>query len=264
MHFRAVLFAFAIVTIAICNAAPHSLREKLQYRITQDLNPSDASTLQTTGQVTDDISGDSSNSSDLSEFESSENVPFRRDMVSAVAGNINILIEYKSPDDTNGFVDFAKAVAHGIYDDRRSFTKPSTQIQESGDPTTCGKTCIKKRSAMPATTEELASLVEHCGKTCILKRTVKSFLTARGEDQVEYCGKACILKRTIKSFFTARGEDQAEYCGKACILKRTVISSFTVRGEDQVEYCGKACILKRAEEDSMKMEVRDGPEVIQI
>ena len=159
-------------------------------------------------------------------------------MVSAVANNINILIEYKSPDGTDGFVDFAKAVAQGIYGDRRSLNKPSTHIQESGGPTTCGKECIKKRSAITATTKEFAPRVEQYGKTCIFKRTVKAFLTPREEDQ-EYCGKACILKRTVKAFLFPRGEDQTEYCGKACILKRT-------------------------EEGSMKMEVRDGPEVVQI
>ena len=192
------------------------------------LNLADVSTFQTTGQVIDDISDDAPpTSSDLSEFESSESMPFRRDLDAAVADNIDILLEPKDVTTTNGFVDFAKAVARSINYVKRSF------------PKYCGNHCIKKRSPLPAAIPTLAPA--YCGHHCIKKRAALQAAAAaakRDGGSEEYCGKDCkngppdtsAIKTSAHTPVAndTQGEGESRYCGHHCIMKRALRSLLQV------------------------------------
>ena len=168
-------------------------------------------------------------------------MPFRRDLASAVADNINILIEPKHAADTDGFVDFARAVASSVYNSKRSLTKWFTRGEDGSEGSlSCGQYCIKKRRNSKRSLDglfprgesfknmpyrpDLASVV--ADNIDILIEPKSATNTNGFVDLARAIARSGYnIKRSLAGLFS-RGEDNSNdkrSCGRDCIKKRTVI-----------------------------------------
>ena len=180
-----------------------------------------------------------SSSVSLEEVESSEGVPFRRDLNSVVAQNIPTLMETKTNSGIPGFEAFAEAVRQGLANGKRDLVKLFARNlvardSEGSDIAACGGrlSCFWKGQGGISTRD---SQTADCGGrlSCFKKRIMGEVNVIPRDSQTAECGGrlSCFKKRMINAFFTRNSQRSTAGCtvGRfSCLMKR-ILDNFHLR-----------------------------------
>ncbi|MCJ1245568.1 hypothetical protein MMC30_002772 [Trapelia coarctata] len=181
----------------------------------------------------------------IEQTESSEGVPFRRDLNSVVAQNIPTLMETKTGSGIPGFEAFAEAVRQGLANGKRDLAKLFTRglfarDSKAGDSAKCGGrlSCFGQGQGgittrgSPKIVSTRDSQSADCGGrvSCFKERIVGAANISTRDSQTADCGGrlSCFKKRIVDAvkIFTRDTQESTTSCilfGKkmSCLKKRT-------------------------------------------
>jgi len=193
----------------------------------------------------------------IEQIESSEGVPFRRDLDSVVAQNIPTLMKTETNSGIPGFEAFAEAVSQGLANGKRDLAKLFTRglvarDLEADDSAECGGrlSCSGQGQGGISTRE---SQTPDCGGrlSCFKKRDVDALKIFTRESQTPDCGGrlSCFKKRVVDALKIFTRESQTPDCGGrlSCFKKRIVDALKISTRESQTPDCGGrlSCFKKR-------------------
>jgi len=175
----------------------------------------------------------------IEQIESSEGVPFRRDLDSVVAQNIPTLMKTETNSGIPGFEAFAEAVSQGLANGKRDLAKLFTRglvarDLEADDSAECGGrlSCSGQGQGGISTRE---SQTPDCGGrlSCFKKRVVDALKIFTRESQTPDCGGrlSCFKKRTVAAVkISTRGTQKSTagcivHGSMSCLKERIVDNS---------------------------------------